>query len=80
MLFKANDVRKRSRCDRKIHKAVIIPVEIHERNKKFTVTVKPKNAGKLEFLDHFWLPFLDQPQYDILVFAITTLHIYNIIV
>ena len=57
-----------------------IPVDIHERNKKFTVTVQPKNACKLEFLDHFWLPFLDQPQYDILVFAITTFQIYNILV
>ena len=57
-----------------------IPVDIHERNKKFTVAVQPKNACKLEFLDHFWLPFIDQPQYDILVFAITTFQIYNILV
>ena len=54
-----------------------ITVEIHERNKKFTVTVQPKNACKLEFLDHLWLPFLDQPQFDIVVFAIINFQIYN---
>ena len=57
MLFKTEgDVIK------KIHKAMIIPVDIHERNKKFTVTVQPKNACKLEFVDHLWLPFIDQTQ------------------
>ena len=55
-----------------------IPVYIHERNKKFTVTVQQKNAYKLEFVDHLWLPFLDQPQSDILVFTIITFHKYNI--
>ena len=59
---------------------MIIPVEIHERNKKFTVTFHPQNACILEFADHLWLPFLDQPQYDIVVFAIFTFQIYKIIV
>ena len=68
ILFKTKNVRKRWRCDRKIHKDMIIPVDIHERNKMFTVTVKPKNACKLEFVDHLWLPFLDQPQSDVVVF------------
>ena len=31
-------------------------------------------------MDHLWLPFLDQPQYDIVVFAIINCHIYNILV
>ena len=61
MLFETKDVRKRRRCDRKIHKDMRIPVDIHERNKKFTVTVQLKNACNLEFVDHLWLPFLDQP-------------------
>ena len=43
-----------------------IPVDIHEINKKFTFTVQPKNACKLEFVDHLWLHFLDQPKSDIL--------------
>ena len=42
MLFKTDSVRKIRRCDRKIHKAMIIPVDIHEINKKFTVTVQQK--------------------------------------
>ena len=59
---------------------MIIPVDIHERNKMFTVTVKPKNACKLEFVDHLWLPFLDQPQSGILVFSIITFQIYKTLV
>ena len=31
-------------------------------------------------MDHLWLTFLDQPQYDIVVFAIINFHIYNILV
>ena len=44
MSFKTKNVRNRRICDRKIHKAMIIPVEIHEENKKFTVTFQPKNT------------------------------------
>ena len=47
MLFKTEDERKRRRCDRKIHKATRIHVEIHEINKSFTVINQPKNACKL---------------------------------
>ena len=39
-----------------------IPVDIHQTNKKFCVTVQQNNARKLEFADHLWLLFLDQPQ------------------
>ena len=67
MLFKTKDIVRRTICDRKINKAIIITVGIHERNKKFTVKVQPKNTCKLEFVDHLWLPFLGQPQSDILV-------------
>ena len=59
---------------------MIIPVDIHEKNKKFTVTVQPKNAYELEFVYHLWLPFFDQPHSDIIVFAIITFRIYNILV
>ena len=34
----------------------------------------------MEFSDHLWLPFLDQPQSGILVSAIIAFHIYNILV
>ena len=50
-----------------------IPVNIYQTNKKLFVVVQPKNACKLGFSDHLWLPFLDQPQSKIVVFAIITL-------
>ena len=58
---------------------MIFPVDIHQTNTKFSVTFQPKNTYKLEFVDHLWLPFLYQPQYDIVVFEIITFQIYNII-
>ena len=57
-----------------------IIVYIHQTNKKFSVIVQSKNACKLELVYHLWLPFIDQPQSDIVVFAIITFQIYNIIV
>ena len=57
-----------------------ITFEIHQTNKRFSVTVQPKNACKLEFSYHLWMPFLDQLHSDIIVFAIITFNIYNIIV
>ena len=68
-LLKTNYERKRVKCYRSIHKAIRIPVDIHKNNKRFYVTVKPKNACKLESVDHLWPPFLDEPQSDIVVFA-----------
>ena len=69
MLFKAKYERKIKRGDRNIHKAMSIFVDIHQKNKKFTVIFQPKNACKLGFADNLWLPFLDQPESDIVVFA-----------
>ena len=57
-----------------------VPVDIHLKNEKFSVTVQAKNACKLGFAYHLWLPLHDQPQLDIVVFAIITFLIYNIIV
>ena len=34
----------------------------------------------MEFADNLWLAFLDQPQYEIVVFAIINFHIYNILI
>ena len=67
-------------CDRSMRKSMRIPVEIHQTNKKFCVTVQPKHSCKLEFVDHLWLPFLHQPQSDIIVFAIINFQIYKILV
>ena len=65
MLFNTKDETKRRICDRKIHKAMRIPVDIHEINKMFTVTVQPNISCQLESVDHLWLHFLDQPKSDI---------------
>ena len=79
-LFRANDERKRSKRDKVIHKAMIIIFDIHQENKEFYVTVQQKNVCKLEFTDHLWLLFVDQPQSGIIVLAIIIFHIYNILV
>ena len=38
--------------------------------------VHPRKSCKLEFTDNFLLPFLDQSQSDVVVFAIIYFHIY----
>ena len=45
--LKTNYEIKRSRCDRSINNTMIIPVAVHQTNKKVYVTVQPKNACKL---------------------------------
>ena len=79
-LFKNKGKIKRRRHDINIHKAMQIPVNIYQSNKLFFGLVQPKNACKLEFADHLWLPYLDKTQYDIIDFAIITYQIYNILV
>ena len=59
------------------HKAMKIHNRICKNIKKLFVTVNPRNVCKMEFSDHLWLPFLDQPQYDVVVFAITYFDIYK---
>ena len=78
-LFKSDDEINTRRCDKSIHKATRITVDIHQTNKNLYVTVQPKNACKLEFADHLLLQFLDPPRSEIVVFPITNYHIYNII-
>ena len=51
-LFQNNHGRKRSKHYKNIHKAMIIPVDIYQTNKKLFVTVLPKNACKLEYADY----------------------------
>ena len=70
---------KRRKYDMNIHKDMRIPVDIYQTNKKLLNTVQPKNTCKLEFADHLWLPFLDQLQSDIVVFATITFQVYNIL-
>ena len=80
MLFQTKDERKIRISDSNIHKAMGIPVDIHETNENLTVIVQQQNACKLEFADHLWLPFIEQPQFDIIVFAIINFKIYHILV
>ena len=42
--------------------------------------VNKKNACKLEFADHLWLLFFDQPQSDVVDFALIYFHICIILV
>ena len=42
--------------------------------------VNLKTPCKLEFADHLWLPFLDQPKSDVVVFPIVSFRIYKILV
>ena len=42
------------------------------------VMVHPKDACDLELNYYFWLQLLNEPQSDVVVFAIITLHIYKI--
>ena len=71
-LFKNNYRRKRRMSDINIHKAMLIHANIYPMNKNLFVAVQPKNSRKAEFIDHLWLPFLDQPQSDMVVFLMLT--------
>ena len=80
MLFKNKEKRKIRRFYINIHKAMQIHVTMYPTNKKLFVTVQPKNTFQLELADHLWLPFLDQPQSNIVVFSIIIFQVYNIMV
>ena len=79
-LLNTNYERKIKSRDRSIHKAMQILVDINQTTENFSVLVQPKNTFKLELSDHLWLPFLDLPHYNIVVFAIINFHVYNILV
>ena len=63
-----------------IYKAIIIPDGIYQTNNKLFVTVNPKNTCKLEFSNHLWLIFIDQPQSDVVVISVITFQIYKMLV
>ena len=58
------------------HKPMIIPDLICQNNNKLFVMINLRNTCKLEFADHLWIPSMDQPQSDVVVFAIIYFHIY----
>ena len=53
-----------------LYKAVINPDPICQNIKIIFVIVIPRNACKFELADHLYLPFLDQPHSDVIVFEI----------
>ena len=57
-----------------------VPVNFYKITNVFFVTFQLTNACRLVCIDHLWLTFLEPNQYDIVLFEIITLHIYNIIV
>ena len=73
-------MKDKSRCDISIHKDMRISIYIHKKNKNYSVTVQQKKHVNCHFADYLWIPLIDQPQSDIVVFKIITFHIYNIIV
>ena len=56
---------------------MIIPVGIHERNKSSLLQFNQKMYVKLESVDNLQLQFIDQPQSDIVVFAIINFQILS---
>ena len=44
------------------------------------MTFNLKNVRRLEFSDNLWLPYLDQPHSDVVVFVVVTFQIYKILV
>ena len=80
MFLTTYEKRKIRRRNKIIRKAMVISVDIHQMNKKFSATVQPKNVCNLELADHLWIKFINQPQSDIVFFAIIKFQIYNILV
>ena len=74
-MFKRNNATKRRKLNMNEYKAMRIPDRICKNNKKLFVTVNTQNACKLGFSDRSWLPSLNQPQSDVVVFEIISFHI-----
>ena len=59
------------------HKNMIILDRICKNNRKGFVTFNPSNTCKMGLAYRLWLPFLDQPQSDVVVCAIINSGIYQ---
>ena len=75
-MFQINDGRKIRKLNMNKQKSMRITDHICKNNKHLFVTVNPRSACKLEFSDHLWLPFIDQPQSYVVVCAMIYFHIY----
>ena len=76
-MFKKKHGRKISNLNMNTHKSVIIPDRICQNSKSFSLTFYPRNTCKMDFSKHLWLPFLGQPQSDVVVFEIIYSDIYR---
>ena len=56
------------------HKSMIITDRIFQNNQKLFETVNSQNACKMNFTDHLWLLFLDEPQAYVVVFSVACFH------
>ena len=59
------------------HKAMIITDCMCQTNEKLFAAFNPKDTSKLEFADYLWLPFLDQPQSDVVLLSSSIFDLYK---
>ena len=64
-MFREKNGIKRRKLNVNKHKAI----RITDRIFHFVLEVNTRNACKMKFTDHLWLPFLDKPQSDDILFA-----------
>ena len=64
----------------KRHKYMIIPDRTVKIERKLIVTVHLRNAYRVEFYDHLWIPLLYQLQLRVVLFAIISFGIYKYLV
>ena len=69
-MFMKNKEIKISKINMIEHKAIIIPYNVYQTNKKLFVAVNPKFSFRLESADNLCLPFIYQPQSDVVAFTI----------
>ena len=58
-VFRNIDGTKRNKYDTNTHKSMKIPDGVFLHNNRLLVIVYPKNACKLLFAYHIWLPYLN---------------------
>ena len=77
--FLRENGRKIRKLNMNRHKTMGNINRICQNNNIKIITVNPKNVCKMEFADNLWLPFLDQPRSDVVVFEIISFGIYIIL-
>ena len=73
-------IKNNGKINIKRHKDIIIPLITWKIENKLFVTFNTRYAYRVVFPDHMWMPFLDQPLPDVVVFAIIYFDIYKYLV